>query len=107
MGLVAKADKRKAEVHKNGSGKKKKIFSESLGKEHLLSLSKSIAEKQASRLQDRVNRAKEKSSWEKQKRSAKMQSTAKGKTLSQQTSEGAVSAPAMKNSLVRRKHLYL
>jgi hypothetical protein len=59
-----------------GEGKKKKIFSESLGKEHMIELSNAIADSYSSKLQERVDKAKGKAKWEKDKRVEKMRSKA-------------------------------
>ncbi|UZJ51833.1 hypothetical protein CBS101457_001153 [Exobasidium rhododendri] len=59
-----------------GEGKKKKIFSETLGKDHMIELSNSIADSYTSKLQERVDKAKGKAKWEKEKRVEKMKSKA-------------------------------
>lgn len=57
---------------KIGSGKRKKVFAESLGTAHLVELSNSIANSHSNTLKERVDKAKSKAAWQKEKRVQKM-----------------------------------
>lgn len=62
------APKNKAEAGPSKTlGRKKKIFSESLGLDHLVQLSNQIAGDHADKLQQRVEKAKDKQAWEKER----------------------------------------
>jgi hypothetical protein len=71
-----KASASSKKTKSGGEGKKRKVFPESLGKEHLINLSNSIADSQSLKLQERVEKAKEKAQWEKDKRVEKMRNKA-------------------------------
>jgi len=76
-----------------GEGKKKKVFPESLGKDHLVALSNTIADSYSSKLQERVDKAKDKAKWEKEKRVEKLRGKA---GLAGATGSNAVKRDEMK-----------
>lgn len=51
-----------------GEGKRKKVFAEEMGTAHLIELSNTIAESHSSKLKERIDKAKDKARWIKDKR---------------------------------------
>lgn len=53
--------------HEQKCPKRRKVFAESLGMDHLLKLSSEIAQVQSTKLQGRVDRVRDKQAWQKEK----------------------------------------
>jgi hypothetical protein len=63
-----KAHLRTRKSKSGGEGKKKKVFAEDMGKAHLIELSNTIAESHSSKLKERIDKAKDKARWVKERR---------------------------------------
>lgn len=79
-----KASKAERKPKSGGEGKKRKVFAESLGTSHLIELSNSIAESQSLKLKKRLDKAKSKAKWVKEKKAQASKAT---KTIDGVTAE--------------------
>lgn len=73
---ASKAVGKDGPAKKTGNGKQKKVFAESFGTAHLVELSNSIANSHSTMLKERVDKAKSKAAWQKEKKVQKIKEQA-------------------------------